>query len=68
MPGFLEQMCHPDFMALDAPHFGMDYLQFVLGCHLGLFMGYYEHGDRLISNRRQSLVVGGETKAKMHAT
>ncbi|MGF1534140.1 MAG: glycosyltransferase [Bernardetiaceae bacterium] len=33
---------HPDFIAPTSPLFGMDYSQFVRGCHLGIFPSYYE--------------------------
>ena len=33
---------HPDFVSSTSPLFGMDYDQFVRGCHLGLFPSYYE--------------------------
>jgi glycogen(starch) synthase len=33
---------HPDFISSTSPLFGMDYDQFVRGCHLGLFPSYYE--------------------------
>jgi glycogen synthase len=33
---------HPDFIASTNPLFGMDYSQFVRGCHLGIFPSYYE--------------------------
>jgi glycogen(starch) synthase len=33
---------HPDFIAPTDPLFGMDYDQFVRGCHLGVFPSYYE--------------------------
>jgi len=33
---------HPDFITTTSPLFGMDYGQFVRGCHLGLFPSYYE--------------------------
>ena len=33
---------HPDFIATTSPLFGMDYSQFVRGCHLGIFPSYYE--------------------------
>jgi glycogen(starch) synthase len=33
---------HPDFIASVNPLFGMDYSQFVRGCHLGLFPSHYE--------------------------
>lgn len=33
---------HPDFIAPTNPLFGMEYSQFVRGCHLGVFPSYYE--------------------------
>jgi glycogen synthase len=33
---------HPDFITSTSPLFGMDYSQFVRGCHLGIFPSYYE--------------------------
>ncbi|MFZ6000560.1 MAG: glycosyltransferase [Bacteroidota bacterium] len=33
---------HPDFISSTNPLFGMDYSQFVRGCHLGVFPSYYE--------------------------
>jgi glycogen(starch) synthase len=33
---------HPDFISATNPLFGMDYGQFVRGCHLGVFPSYYE--------------------------
>lgn len=33
---------HPDFITSTNPLFGMDYQQFVRGCHLGIFPSYYE--------------------------
>jgi len=33
---------HPDFVSTSDPLFGMDYDQFVRGCHLGVFPSYYE--------------------------
>ena len=33
---------HPDFISVTNPLFGMDYGQFVRGCHLGIFPSYYE--------------------------
>lgn len=33
---------HPDFIAPTSPLFGMEYGQFVRGCHLGIFPSYYE--------------------------
>lgn len=33
---------HPDFIKSTNPLFGIDYDQFVRGCHLGIFPSYYE--------------------------
>lgn len=33
---------HPDFITSTNPLFGIDYNQFVRGCHLGVFPSYYE--------------------------
>ncbi|MEM8781272.1 MAG: glycosyltransferase [Planctomycetota bacterium] len=33
---------HPDFVTATNPLFGLDYDQFVRGCHLGVFPSYYE--------------------------
>ncbi len=33
---------HPDFVTYTNPLFGLDYGQFVRGCHLGVFPSYYE--------------------------
>jgi glycogen(starch) synthase len=33
---------HPDFITLVNPLFGLDYSQFVRGCHLGIFPSFYE--------------------------
>jgi glycogen synthase len=33
---------HPDFINATNPLFGLDYGQFVRGCHLGIFPSYYE--------------------------
>lgn len=33
---------HPDFVSANSPLFGMDYDQFVRGCHMGIFPSYYE--------------------------
>lgn len=33
---------HPDFISSSSPLFGLDYGQFVRGCHLGVFPSYYE--------------------------
>ncbi|XP_049793072.1 glycogen [starch] synthase [Schistocerca nitens] len=33
---------HPEFMSSTNPLFGLDYEEFVRGCHLGVFPSYYE--------------------------
>lgn len=33
---------HPDFISTSNPLFGLDYGQFIRGCHLGVFPSYYE--------------------------
>ena len=33
---------HPDFISESNPLFGLDYEQFVRGCHMGVFPSYYE--------------------------
>jgi len=33
---------HPDFVSATSPIIGLDYDQFVRGCHLGVFPSYYE--------------------------
>ncbi|GKT34642.1 Glycogen [starch] synthase [Aduncisulcus paluster] len=33
---------HPQFITATSPLFGMDYMDFVRGCHLGVFPSYYE--------------------------
>ncbi|KAF2359539.1 Glycogen synthase, partial [Trinorchestia longiramus] len=33
---------HPEFLSATSPLFGMDYEEFVRGCHLGVFPSYYE--------------------------
>lgn len=33
---------HPEFLSKDSPILGMDYEEFVRGCHLGVFPSYYE--------------------------
>jgi len=38
----VKMVYHPDFVAATSPLFGMEYPQFVRGCHLGLFPSYYE--------------------------
>ena len=36
---------HPDFLNSNNPVLGMDYEEFVRGCHLGAFASYYEPWD-----------------------
>lgn len=38
----VKMIYHPDFVAATSPLFGMEYPQFVRGCHLGVFPSYYE--------------------------
>ena len=38
----VKMVYHPDFIESTNPLFGMDYGQFVRGCHLGVFPSYYE--------------------------
>ena len=33
---------HPEFVTATSPLIGLDYEQFVRGCHLGIFPSYYE--------------------------
>jgi glycogen(starch) synthase len=33
---------HPEFISVSNPFFGLDYGQFVCGCHLGIFPSFYE--------------------------
>ena len=33
---------HPDFLSATSPLIGLDYDQFVRGCHMGVFPSYYE--------------------------
>ena len=33
---------HPDFIDSSSPLFGIDYNEFIRGCHLGIFPSYYE--------------------------
>lgn len=33
---------HPDFLSSNNPVLGLDYEEFVRGCHLGVFPSYYE--------------------------
>ena len=33
---------HPDFIDSSNPLFGLDYNEFIRGCHLGIFPSYYE--------------------------
>jgi glycogen(starch) synthase len=38
----VKMVYHPDFIDSTNPLFGMDYSQFVRGCHMGIFPSYYE--------------------------
>jgi len=38
----VKMVYHPDFIDSTNPLFGMDYGQFVRGCHMGIFPSYYE--------------------------
>ncbi len=38
----VKMVYHPDFISPTNPLFGMEYGQFVRGCHLGIFPSYYE--------------------------
>lgn len=38
----VKMVYHPDFINSTNPLFGLDYGQFVRGCHLGIFPSYYE--------------------------
>ena len=33
---------HPEFLSSESPLLGLDYEEFVRGCHLGVFPSYYE--------------------------
>ncbi len=38
----VKMVYHPDFINATNPLFGIDYTEFVRGCHLGIFPSYYE--------------------------
>jgi len=38
----VKMVYHPDFVSPSSPLLGMDYGQFVRGCHMGVFPSYYE--------------------------
>lgn len=38
----VKMVYHPDFISSTNPLFGIDYGEFVRGCHLGIFPSYYE--------------------------
>jgi glycogen(starch) synthase len=38
----VKMVYHPDFITSTNPLFGIDYTEFVRGCHLGIFPSYYE--------------------------
>ena len=39
---FFKVIFHPEFLSSTNPLFGLDYEEFVRGCHLGIFPSYYE--------------------------
>lgn len=39
---FFQIVFHPEFLSQTNPLFGLDYEEFVRGCHLGVFPSYYE--------------------------
>ena len=39
---FFQVMFHPEFLSSVSPLLGLDYEEFVRGCHLGVFPSYYE--------------------------
>lgn len=39
---FFQIVFHPEFLSTTNPLFGLDYEEFVRGCHLGVFPSYYE--------------------------
>lgn len=39
---YFQVVFHPEFLNSTNPLFGMDYDEFVRGCHLGVFPSYYE--------------------------
>lgn len=41
-PDRVKVIFHPEFLSVTNPLFGMDYEEFVRGCHLGVFPSYYE--------------------------
>ncbi|UCG16102.1 MAG: glycosyltransferase, partial [Phycisphaerales bacterium] len=41
-PDRVKVVYHPEFIVSTNPLFGMDYEEFVRGCHLGVFPSYYE--------------------------
>jgi glycogen synthase len=38
----VKMVFHPEFVAATSPIIGLDYEQFVRGCHMGIFPSYYE--------------------------
>lgn len=38
----LQVIFHPEFLSSVSPLIGLDYEDFVRGCHLGVFPSYYE--------------------------
>lgn len=43
---------HPEFLSANNPILGLDYDEFVRGCHLGVFPSYYEPWGTLLQNVR----------------
>ncbi|XP_045607778.1 glycogen [starch] synthase [Procambarus clarkii] len=41
-PDRVKVIFHPEFLSVTNPLFGMDYEEFVRGCHMGVFPSYYE--------------------------
>ena len=39
---YIKVIFHPEFLSSTNPLFGLDYEEFVRGCHLGVFPSYYE--------------------------
>ena len=39
---YVKVIFHPEFLSSTNPLFGLDYEEFVRGCHLGVFPSYYE--------------------------
>ena len=57
---------HPDFLNANNPVLGMDYEEFVRGCHLGVFPSYYEPWG--YTPAECTVVCAGSTYALSHMT